>query len=55
MNLRDLGSADVQKTSDADMTAIITAGKNKMPASGKSLSADQVKGLVGFVRGLAKK
>jgi len=45
----------VQKTSDADWTTIITAGKNKMPAAGKSLSADQVKGLVGYVRGFAKK
>jgi len=55
MKLRDLGSAEVQKASDADWTTIITAGKNKMPPAGKSLSADQVKGLVGFVRGLAKR
>src|SRR5215468_8754784 len=55
MKLRDLGSAEVQKASDADWTTIITAGKNKMPAAGKSLSADQVKGLVGYVRGFAKK
>src|SRR5690349_1502598 len=46
--LRDLGPADVQKESDADLTAIITAGKNKMPAYGKSLTADQIKGLVGY-------
>lgn len=55
MKLRDLGSADVQKASDADWTTIITAGKNKMPPVGKSLTPDQVKGLVGYVRGLAKK
>jgi len=55
MKLRDLGSADVQKASDADWNTIITAGKGKMPAAGKSLSADQVKGLVGYVRGFAKK
>jgi len=53
--LRDLASADVQKQSDADLTTILTAGKNKMPAYGKSLSADQIKGLVGYVRSLAKK
>lgn len=53
--LRDLASEDVQKQSDADLTATITAGKNKMPAYGKSLSSDQIKGLVGYVRGLAKK
>jgi cytochrome c551 len=55
LKLRDLGSADVQKQSDADLTTLISAGKNKMPALGKSLSADQIKGLVGYVRSLAKK
>ena len=55
LKLRDLASADVQKQSDADLTTLISAGKNKMPASGKSLSADQIKGLVGYVRSLAKK
>ena len=53
--LRDLGSTDVQKESDADLTAVIATGKNKMPAYGKSLTADQIKGLVGYVRGFAKK
>lgn len=53
--LRDLASEDVQKKSDADLTATITAGKNKMPAYGKSLSIDQIQGLVGYVRSLAKK
>lgn len=55
MKLRDLGSADVQKASDADISTMITAGKNKMPAVGKSLTPDQVKGLVGYVRAFAKK
>jgi len=55
MKLRDLGSAEVQKASDADWSTIITAGKNKMPPVGKSLSADQVKGLIGYLRSFAKK
>ena len=55
LKLRDLASADVQKQSDADLTTLISAGRNKMPAYGKSLSPDQVKALVGFVRGVAKK
>src|SRR5215468_12716386 len=55
MKLRDLGSPDVQKATDADWSTIITAGKNKMPPVGKSLSADQVKGLVGYLRSFAKK
>jgi len=53
--IRDLGSADVQKQSDADLTAIITNGKGKMPAYGKSLKPDQVKDLVTYVRSFAKK
>lgn len=54
MKLRDMASADVQKQSDADLTTIITTGKNKMPAYGKSLSGDQIKGLVGYIRSLKK-
>ena len=53
--IRDLGSADVQKQSDADLTTIITAGKDKMPAYGKSLKPDQIKDLVTYIRSLAKK
>jgi cytochrome c6 len=53
--LRDLASVDVQKQSDADLTAIIANGKNKMPAYGKSLKPEQVKELVGYVRNFAKK
>jgi cytochrome c6 len=50
--IRDLGSADVQKQSDAELTTIIADGKGKMPAYGKSLKADQVKELVAFLRSL---
>lgn len=53
--IRDLSSADVQQQSDADLTAVITAGKGKMPAYGKSLKPDQVKDLVAYIRSLGKK
>ena len=53
--IRDLSSSDVQQQSDADLTTIISAGKGKMPAYGKSLKPDQVKDLVTYVRSLAKK
>jgi len=53
MKTTDLGAADVQKLSDADLTGIITGGKGKMPAY-KTLSADQVKDLVSFIRTLKK-
>ena len=53
--VRDLGSPEVQQQSDADLTAVITGGKGKMPAYGKSLKPDQVKDLVAYIRTLAKK
>jgi cytochrome c6 len=53
--IRDFGSAEVQQQGDADLTAIITTGKGKMPAYGKSLKPEQVKDLVAYIRTLAKK
>jgi len=53
LKTRDLGSADVQAQSDADLSGIISNGKGKMPAY-KTLSPDQVKDLVAFVRSLKK-
>ena len=55
LKLRELGSPEVQKQSDAELNDIVTKGKNKMPAFGKSLKPDEVSGLVAYVRDLAKK
>lgn len=55
LKVRNLGSADVQGQTDAQLTSIITDGKNKMPGYKGKLTDDQVKGLVAYVRGLAKK
>src|ERR1700738_3153436 len=38
--VRDLGSSEVQQQSDADLAAVITSGKGKVPAYGKSLKPD---------------
>ena len=54
MKVKDFGSEDVQKMSDAELAAIITNGKGKMPAY-KTLTPEQVKDLVAYVRGLGKK
>ena len=54
MHVNDLSSADVQKLSDSDLGAVISSGRGKMP-SYKTLTPDQVKDLVGFVRSLGKK
>jgi cytochrome c6 len=53
--MRDLGSADIQKQSDEDLLEIITSGKNKMPAYGKSLKPEQIKDLVTYIRSFGKK
>ena len=54
MKTKDLASADVQKASDADLSATITNGKPpKMPPS-KGLTPDQVKDLVSYIRSLKK-
>jgi len=52
--IRDLGSAEVQAQSDADLTTIISTGKGKMPAYGKSLKPEQITGLVAYLRTLKK-
>jgi len=52
---KDLGSAEVQKASDADLTATITNGKPpKMPAYKGKLTDDQIKSLVAYVRTFKK-
>ena len=55
LKIPDLHSEDVQKRSDAELTDIVTKGKNKMPAYDGKLSKEQITKLVGFVRDLAKK
>ena len=54
MKVRDLGSEEVQKMSDADLTDAISKGKGKMPAY-KALTPEQVKDLVAYIRSFKKK
>jgi mono/diheme cytochrome c family protein len=54
MKLRSLGSADVQKATDADLPKVISDGKGKMPAYKGKLSDDEIKGVVAFLRSLKK-
>lgn len=53
MGAQDFTTADVQKMSDTELSDIITNGKGKMPAY-KSLTPDQVKGLVAYIRTMKK-
>jgi mono/diheme cytochrome c family protein len=53
MGAQDFTTDDVQKMSDAELTDIITNGKNKMPKYG-SLKPEDIKGLVAYIRTLRK-
>jgi mono/diheme cytochrome c family protein len=55
LKMRDLGSADVQKQTDAQFTDIIVNGKSPMPGYKGQLTDAQIKQMVGYIRGLAKK
>ncbi|MFZ0415042.1 MAG: cytochrome c [Candidatus Acidiferrales bacterium] len=56
LGAKDLRSDEVQKHTDAELTDNITNGLGKkMPAYKDKLTADQIKGLVAFIRDLGKK
>jgi|SRR5208282_6774884 len=54
LGAHDFASDEVTKMSDTDLTTIVTAGRNKMPAYGKSLKDTDIKDLVAYVRELGK-
>jgi cytochrome c6 len=54
LKLKDLGSAEVQKQTDEELTTAITKGKGKMPAYGGKLSDSQISDLVKHIRTLKK-
>jgi cytochrome c6 len=55
MKVHDLRSPEVQQQSDADLTYIITNGKNNMPPFKNKLSAEQFPEVLSYIRELAKK
>jgi cytochrome c6 len=52
MKVRDLGSDDVQKQSDADLMNTIANGKGNMPKYDGKLTPDQIKDVVKYIRSL---
>ena len=54
MGSKPLTDPSVQAMSAADLAAVISAGKGKMPAYKGKLTDDQIKGLVGYIRTLKK-
>ena len=55
LNVRDLGSPEVQKQTDAELTTTVTKGKNKMPAFGAKLTSEQIGQVIAYIRELGKK
>jgi cytochrome c6 len=55
LKAKDLRSDEVQKQSDAELAAVISKGRNKMPAFGSKFSPDVINSLVAYIRQMAKK
>lgn len=55
MKVKDLGSAEVQKQTDKELSDIISKGKSPMPGFGSQLKKAQIDELVAYVRELGKK
>ena len=54
LGIRKLGAAEVQKQTDAQLLAIISNGKNKMPAYSGKISDAELKALVAHIRTFAQ-
>ena len=54
MGTRDFASPEVKAETDVQLTDIITKGKGKMPSFTGKLSDADIKGLVAYIRSLAK-
>ena len=50
----DLRSAEAQKHTDKELIDIVTNGMDPMPSFKDKLSADEIKGVVAYIRTLAK-
>lgn len=55
MGTRDFASPEVQKETDAQLVDAITKGRGKMPSYDGKLKDSEIKDLVAYIRGLAKK
>ncbi len=55
LGARDFRFSEVQKQTDAQLVEITAKGKAKMPGFEKSLTSEQIKQLVAYIRELSKK
>jgi cytochrome c6 len=53
-NIKNLAAPEVQKQSDAELTAIVIKGKAKMPAFEGKLTSEQVAQVLGYIRQIGK-
>jgi mono/diheme cytochrome c family protein len=51
----DLRSVEVQEQSDAELAKVIADGRKNMPSFSNSLTQDQIRAVVGYIRKLAGK
>jgi mono/diheme cytochrome c family protein len=54
LKVANLQSPEVVKMSDAELAAVISKGKNSMPAFGSRLTPPQIEALVSYIRTLQK-
>lgn len=54
MKAHDFHSPEIIKMSDAELIAITTEGKERMPGYGSKLSAQEIEALVAYIRTLQK-
>jgi mono/diheme cytochrome c family protein len=54
MKVRSFADPEIAKMGDDELAAAIEKGKGKMPAYGKSLKPDEIKGMVAYIRSLTK-
>jgi mono/diheme cytochrome c family protein len=55
LKVADLRSALIQKKSDAELSRVVSGGKNSMPDFGNDLSPDEIKLVISYVRTLKAK
>lgn len=55
IGVRDFASPEVQNETDVELAEITAKGRNKMPGYEKTLKESEIKGLVAYIRELAKK
>lgn len=55
LQILNLATGDAVKVSDADLTKVVAAGRNKMPAFKGKLKDDEIKGVLTYVRSLQVK